>query len=286
MKILIVLKKSRGGVGFANKRLSKALEKRGHTINIFSREEDLKSHSFIGSLFKMRKYLKNIEKEYDIIYTQDWSLALPLLFPWPIIKKKHFCNFCGNQVGPTKIFQNFVGAIIKKRLVVVGDSIQKRFPSSKLVYRGVNLKEFRPLKKKRNYIGWVNKETEEIDENFIKEVSKLAKLKYVVAKKIPLNKMNEFYNKCGIFISMPDSSAGFNNVWAESMAAGVPIVIGNDKGLGKYWPYERIRKNKDKISETLRIIRQGNKKNYRRWLIKNKISWKESAIKLEKIFKK
>ena len=96
MKILFIVKERKktgfGGVETLMKNLSKELNKKGHTVDILSRQDDLKLNSVLQSVFPLRKKVKEIMKKerYDIIYTQDWNIALPLLFPYPLFIKKHF----------------------------------------------------------------------------------------------------------------------------------------------------------------------------------------------------
>lgn len=101
MKILIVLKNMDhqrglpGGVGNANEEIAKQLRKLGNKVDFLSREDDLKKYSLVNSILPLRKEIKKLmEKEdYDVIYTQDWTLTLPLLFPSRILKKETFCMF-------------------------------------------------------------------------------------------------------------------------------------------------------------------------------------------------
>ena len=135
MKILIVLKNMcqkkglPGGVGNANDEIKKAFKKLGHKVDILSREDDLKIHSFSHSVFPLRKkILRLVKKEkYDIVYTQDWSLTLPLFFPYPILRKKHFACFCGREKTISIVLQNIVGLIMGKKLIVIGDRLKKTF---------------------------------------------------------------------------------------------------------------------------------------------------------------
>ena len=85
MKILILFKKKAGGVGSVVKEVVGEFERRGHFVQNISREEDMKIFSLIKSILPIRRKIKKmIKKEkFDIIYTQDWSLAFPLLFPRP-----------------------------------------------------------------------------------------------------------------------------------------------------------------------------------------------------------
>ena len=293
MKILIILKNMGqkkglpGGVGNANDEIKMALEKLGHGVDILSREDDLKIYSLSRSIFPLREKIiqLNKEKNYDIIYTQDWSLILPLLFPYPILRKKHFACFCGREESKSIILQNIIGFIMGEKLIVIGDRLKKDFPKATLIYRGVNFKKFKPLHKKRYSLGWVDKGTEHksISKGELKEIADSFGLKLSIAKDIPTNKMNEFYNKCKVFISMP-IQAGYNNVWNEAMAAGVPIVIGNDRGAGTMLPFDKVLDKEDKVRKIKEIIKNPKKINYRKWLIENGFSWNNIAKKLLKVF--
>lgn len=281
MKILIFLKKWKGGVGVVVNSIKKELELRGHKVICISREEDLNSYSLIKNLFWLRKeYKKIIKKENpDIIYTQDWSTALPLLFPFRIFKKKHFCCFHGNQLGKTKIFQSIIGKIMGKHLVVVGDSLKKRFPKSKLIYNGVDFNRFKDLRKKRKYLGWINKPTEILKKEEILDLANKLKLKPLIVENfsIPFDRMNEdFYNRCKIFISLPSKSAGFNLCWIEAMAARVPKIIGNNEGIGWKLNIDKIKKG-EKIEE---VIKRARPKDYRKEIEKSDFTWKKHVDKL------
>ncbi len=282
MKILVFLKKWPGGVGVVVKSVKRELEKRGHEVVCISREEDLRCFSSIRNLLWLRKnYEKIIKKERpDIIYTQDWSMALPLLFPFSIYKKKHFCCFHGNQLGKSRILQKIVGRILGKKLIVVGDSLKKRFPLSSLVYNGVDLKKFKPLKKKRNYLGWIKKDTEIYNQEEIQRLSEELGIPLLIAEKIPFEKMNIFYNKCKIFISLPPSSAGFNLCWLEALAAGVPLVIGNDEGIGYKIPIEKVTGKK----EIKALIKKKNNKNSREWVEKESFTWEKNVRRLLRLW--
>ena len=156
MKILIVLVRVTGGVGRANNEISLILRKKGHVVDILSREDHLKKFSFRKSLFPLRKRVRKLmdEKDYDFIYTQDYSTALCLLLPYPIFWSKHYCCYCGKKTGkhPTlvqwhhKLIHRIVGRMMEKKMVVIGDELKDLFPKSRKIYRGVNLKKFKPLK--------------------------------------------------------------------------------------------------------------------------------------------
>ncbi len=304
MKILIVLRKLRGGVGRANTEMAESLRKLGHKVDILSREDDLKIYSLFPSIFPLRKKIKQLMKKenYDIIYTQDYTIAFPLLFPNKIFWKKHFCCFCGIKTKKNidffkgryklKFFYSFhillqriTAKKMGKKLVVIGDKLKKTFPKATLIYRGVNTKQFKPLKKKRDSIGWYSSDNEVITLEEMKKISKKTKLKLLIAKKIPQNKMNDFYNKCKVFINIP-RTAGFNLSWLEAMAAGVPIIIGNYKGAGVFLPIEKVSYKKDFVSEITYIIKNPKKVNYRKWLINNGFTWDNKAKELIEFFQK
>jgi glycosyltransferase involved in cell wall biosynthesis len=282
MKILIVLKRWVGGVGVVVKNIKKELEKMGHDITIISREDDL-AIGFFGSLFKIRNLINRIGGKYDIIYTQDWSIALPLLYPYEIFKKNHFCCFHGNQPGKTKFLQDIIGKKLGKRLIVVGDSLKHRFPKSNLIYNGIDLNQFKPLNKKREFLGWIDKSTEKISKEDLIDLSNKIGLPPLIIKKfsIPFENMNEdFYNKCKIFVSLPPKSAGFNLCWTEAMAAGVPIIIGNGEGIGCKLPIEKV----DDLKNLSKTILKTKDKNYREWLKNNNFSWKRNVEGLLKLW--
>ena len=289
MKILILLKNWEGGVGNAILSLKKELEKKGCIIKIISRENDLKIFSLRKSIFPIREKIKNLikNKEYDIIYTQDWSLAFPLIFPYPIFKKNHFCCFHGNdKFFLSLIFQKLIGKIMGKRLIVVGDALKKQFPRSNLIFNGVDLKKFKPLKgikRLKNSIGFVNWKTEEYHFNEVTQSAKSLKKRLFIAEKILPEEMPEFYNKIEMLISLPPSYTGFGLTWLEAMASGVPKIIGNRFGIGKKLPIEHIE-NYRNLKEA---ISKSKSKNYRYWIKKEgkEYNWNICSEKIIKIFK-
>lgn len=281
MKILIFLTKWKGGVGVVVKSIKKELESRKHEVSCISREEDLKYNSSVKNLFQLRKKYREIilKENPDIIYTQDWSMALPLLFPYSIYKEKHFCCFHGNQLGKTKFIQKMIGNKMGSNLFVVGDSLKNRFSKSNMIYNGVDLEMFKPLNKKRDYFGWINKDTEILNEEEINKIAKILRLKPLIAKNfnIPFEKMNcDFYNKCKVFISFPPYTAGFNLCWVEAMASGVPKIIGNNEGIG--WKLN-INKFKDK-EDLVKNIKRVSEKDYRKEIEKSDLTWKSHVDKL------
>ncbi len=234
MRILVLFKKWEGGVGTVMKSIKKELEKRGHEIEFISRQNDLKKNSFFKSIFSLRKIVKEKEKKinYEIIYTQDWSLAFPLLFPKPLFKKKHFCCFHGKQPWFfSSIMQKIVGNLLGNKLIVVGDSLKKKFPKSNLVYNGVDIKQFHNLRNERKYFGWIKKDYDLKKEGAVRKMAKKYNLPFIIAEDIPFEKMNEWYNSLKIFASFPPKYTGFNMSWLEAKAAGVPIILGNGNGI-------------------------------------------------------
>ena len=287
MKILIVLLRLKGGVGSTNSEIANVLRNKGHKVDILSREDDYESYSFFD-FFALKRVVNYLMKEngYDIVYTQDYSITFPLLFPSPIFWKKHFSCFCGIKTrGIHKLFQNVVGKIMGRKLVVIGDELKERFPNSTLIYRGVNFKKFKPLGKKRDCLGWMERDTENISEKDLQKISDSTGLKFAVAKDISPDKMNEFYSKCKVFVSLP-TKAGYNNIWNEAMAAGVPIVIGNEKGAGTMLPFDKVLEGENNIERIKQIIKKPKKINYRKWLISNKFSWENKSNELIKFLEK
>lgn len=290
MKILIVLIKMKGGVGRANTEIAASLRKKGHEVDLLSREDDLNIFSLSKSIFPLRKKIKTLmkEKNYDFIYTQDYSCALPLLFPYLLFWKKHFSCFCGCKIGlwqwPQILLQIIVGKIFGKKLIVIGDSLKERFPRSKKIYRGVNIEKFKPLNKKRKFIGWIPKTYEGISDSELMQISNETGLKIMKAENIAPEKMNEFYNQCKVFVDLP-LTAGFNLAWLEAMSAGVPIIVGNKNGAGRFLPIDKINSVEDnkKITE---YINNQRKRNYRKWVIENNFSWDAKTEELIDYFKK
>jgi len=310
MKILIVLLRLSGGVGTANKEIANSLRKKGHEVEILSREDDLKIYSLFRSIFPLRKKIRRLMKErnYDIIYTQDYSMAIPMLFPYPIFWKKHFyCSIGIKNKGVPKFIQITIGRIMGSKTIVIFDHNKKRFPKAHVIYRGVNLERFKPLRKKREYFGFMNKFSEMGDSKIYEKVAKDFGLKLIFAgdssekiqyvKKIGGNerihsfnkfsdkKMNKFYNKCKVFINLTTPDAGFNLSWLEAMSAGVPIVIGNNNGAGPMMPFDKILSLKNLEKDIKKIFKNPKKINYRKWLIDNRFTWDNSTDKLIKIFK-
>ena len=285
MKILIFLKKWPGGVGVAVKNTARELQNQGHEVKVITREEDMGIYSLVRSIFPMRKkYMEIIKKENpDIIYTQDWSMALPLIFPTIKFRKKHFCCFHGNQSGKTKIIQTLTGKLLEGNLIVVGDSLKKRFPKSSLIYNGVDLKMFKPFKKVKkikNSVGFVNWKTEEYNYEKIKRVCEKLGKNLIVAENVPYDKMPKFYNKLEMFVSLPPKYAGFNMSWVEAMACGVPKIIGNGAGVGNKLEIDKFKTE----NELIENINKVKSKNYRKHIENSDFTWETHVSNLLREF--
>lgn len=298
MKILIILIKMKGGVGRANREIADALRKKGHEVDILSREDNLNSHSLFMSILPIRRRVKKLvmEKNYDVIYSQDYSCAVPLLFPYPLFRKKHFCCFCGVKKGnhpdhlrleqfSQKIIHRTTGKIMGRKLVVIGDRLKEMFPKATLIYRGVNTEKFRPLGKKRDSLGWYHSDNESVTKEEVEEISKNLDLKPLIAKNIPEDEMNEFYNKCKVFVNVP-LSAGFNLSWLEAMSANVPTIIGNNEGAGRFLPISKMEDGENKTEELVKMAKGTKKEDYRKWIIDNGFTWENKSEDLIKFFNK
>ena len=224
----------KGGVGRVCLLIKKEFEKRGHEVTIISREEYFgKNKSFFENYKLIRDFVKKSGKNYDIIYTQDWSCTLPLFYPIRLFKDKHFCSYHGRHPSEERlatILHTFVGNKMGNKLLVVGDSLKKRFPKSIINYNGVDRTEFYDLKKKRKYFGWMKNPFEELTEKEVRKIVKKHGLPLIIPKDIPPEKMNEWYNSLKVFASYPPYYTGFNLCWLEAKAAGVPIILGNENG--------------------------------------------------------
>jgi len=221
MRILMMIIRWQGGHGTVARGLKKELEKRGHEVHVASKEH----------IHSIREWIKINGSGFDIIYTFDWSMALRI---YPLFNKKHYCLFHGhNPTQPGKFIQTLVGMWMGKKLFVVGDTLKERFPKSTLVYNGVDFETFYDLKKERKYLGWIERDYDLITKSKILDIAKTSKLPVLIANHIPYDKMNEFYNKCKVFVSLPPDYSGFNLAWLEAMAAGVKNIVVNENGIGK-----------------------------------------------------
>jgi len=287
VNILILFKKWNGGVGTVVKHLSNEFQKNGHKVIILSREDDLNKKSLFSSIFLLRKKIKEIvrKEKIDIIYTQDWSLAFPLLAPIPMLRDRHFCVFYGiSDTFLSVMMQKIIGRIMGGNIIVCTNSLKKMFPKSNLIYNRVNSKFFKPkkkIKKIKNSVGFAGWKIPAYHFEEIKTGIEKAGKKMIIAENIPKEKMPEFYNKIESFISLPPECSGFGLVYLEAMASGVPKIIGSNYGGGDVIPITKIEDYNGNISEA---IKNSKSKNYRKWILENKFTWEDAALKLEKIF--
>ena len=286
MKILVLVKERKkkgfGGVETLLKNISKEFEEKGHNVDIISRTDDLKLKNTAQSIFPLRKKVREImkEKNYDIIYTQDWNMALPLLFPYPIFRKKHFCFFHATQKGRGFFVQFLVGNLMGKRLLT-GDRInEKRYSGATLIETAVDMNEFKPLNKKRTYLGWTNKPSENMTKEQIERIGKNLGIPVLIIENIPHEKMNETYNKCKIFVGLPFKEAGGGVTYMEAMAAGIPRIVGNIYSEGYKFPFDKIE-NFRNLEEA---IKNSKKRDYAKWMKDSKITWERHTEKLINIF--
>lgn len=279
--MLILIKKWKGGVGSVVASLSKELQNRGHVVEVISREEDMKINSMIKSIAPIRRLVCNHESDYDLIYTQDWSMAFPLIFPTRLCKKKHFCCFHGKEDSSLPlILQKMVGKILGRRLIVVGDGLKEMFPESNLNYNGVDFELFKPLRKKiiKGSVGFVNWKNEEYRYQEIKDACTALRKKLIIAENISRRKMPEFYGKIETLISLPPKYTGFGLTWIEAMGCNVQKIIGNNNGIGSKIEIDKVENFKN-IEEALKKARP---QNYRKKVIK-KFSLKNNVDRLLKI---
>src|SRR3989338_6831968 len=149
MKILIVLRKwnDNEGVGNDVKKIKEKFELKGHKVDIISREDDLNITSLSGSMGSLKETIRRKDEveNYDIIYTQDWSIAFPLLIPIRIFKEKHYCLFHkiqgeGDNGENSGIFQRIVGNMLGEKLLVKTESLKKMFPKAIFSPDGINIR--------------------------------------------------------------------------------------------------------------------------------------------------
>ena len=159
MKILTYILRRKGGVGRVISSLEPELNKLGHTLEVVSREDDLNCFSLVDSIKKMNKDIK--KRDYDILLTNDWSIALPFLF-----KRNHFSLFHGAEDRKlSNTFQKLVGNIIGRNLMVVGSKMSRTLPKATLTENGIDTKKFFDMKRSRRYMGWIKRDYDLINES-------------------------------------------------------------------------------------------------------------------------
>lgn len=141
MKILIIYRRKEKDSWEAIKDIEKKLRNLGNEVDILSREEDLNMDSLSSSMGSLAKVIerKDKEKNYDIIYTQDWSIAFPLLIPNKILFEKHYCIFHNLEASgaQSRIMQKIVGNILGNKLIVKTSELKDKFPKAILSKDGL-----------------------------------------------------------------------------------------------------------------------------------------------------
>ena len=142
MKILVVYRTEKDSVGKFAKEIAENLKKKGHSVDLVSRNEDLHLQTLSGSMDGLKGFIIKLdEKEnYDIIYTQDWSIALPLIIPTKTLFEKHYCLF--HDIEPSgaqsKILQKIIGNMLGEKLIVRNIELKNKFPKSTLSPEGIS----------------------------------------------------------------------------------------------------------------------------------------------------
>lgn len=284
MKVLMVHKTYKGGVSVHVKSIFKELLKRGFEVHEITRNEDLRFNSFICSYWKLKKLFGVWSLEYDIIHAHDWSIVFPGV-------QSNLKNLVGTfHALPTNpLAKYFEDKSIKKlgrRAIVVSPKMKRIYHNATLIPNGVDLNLFKPLKnvkRERLLVGIA----QEYNKTKILKILEKVGLKYICTEgKLKFEKLPEFYSKIEIFISIPYKQAGFNMVWLEAMACEVPYIIGTNVGIGEKLPIYKV-KNFHELEELLVEIKNGNMeslKNQRKWIITNKLTWKNHVKKLIKVY--
>ena len=139
-----------------------------------------------------------------------------------------------------------------KRLLTGDRTNEKRYSKSTLLATAVNMEEFKPLNKKRIYLGWTNKPTENLTKEHVESIGKKLGIPVLIAENIPHEKMNEFYNKCKIYVSLPPKGSGGGVTYMEVMVAGVPRIVGNMHAEGYKFPFDKVE-NFNSLEEAIKI---------------------------------
>ncbi|MCR4284921.1 MAG: hypothetical protein NUV97_02655 [archaeon] len=136
MKILMVYRKKGDEVEKFVNVIKKQLIKRGDKVSVFSREDDLNMPDLSSSMGGLKDFVrkKDEEEKYDRIYTFDWSIAFPLLFPTKILKEKHFCFFYDVEPngGKSKVLQKITAGMLGDHLFVKTKELKEKFSKAKL----------------------------------------------------------------------------------------------------------------------------------------------------------
>jgi glycosyltransferase involved in cell wall biosynthesis len=284
MKVLMVHKTRKGGVAIHVKEISRELRKRGIKVDEITRNEDIKLGNFFESYSKMRKLFSRWSKEYDIIHCHDWSITYPAL---KSNIKNLVATFHALPTNPiASFFENYCIKNLSYRAVVISPKMKRVYKEATLIPNGVNLsifKKYKNIKRVKNLVGLAQRY------NLRKIISAVKKSGFDfihTQNKMKYEDLGKFYSKIEIFISIPYEAAGFNMVWLEAMASEVPYIIGTNAGIGEILPIYKIR-DFDELRNILSKIKNEEikpLKNQRRWIIKNKLTWKDHVKKLIKIY--
>jgi len=284
MRVLMVHKTRKGGVAIHVKEISRELRKRGIKVDEITRNEDIKSRNFFESYAKMKKLFSRWSKEYDIIHCHDWSITYPAL---KSNIKNLVATFHALPTNPiASFFENYCIKNLSYRAVVISPKMKRVYKEATLIPNGVNLsifKKYKNIKRVKNLVGLAQRY------NLRKIISAVKKSGFDFVhtqNKMKYEELGKFYSKIEIFISIPYEAAGFNMVWLEAMASEVPYIIGTNAGIGEILPIYKIRDFEELRNILSKIKNEEIKplKNQRRWIIKNKLTWKDHVKKLIKIY--
>lgn len=144
MKILIIHRTKNDDVGKFVNNLKANLEKKGNIIDLFTRNEDLHMPSLSSSMEGIKDFVKrkDLENKYDLIYTQDWSIAFPLLFPSKVAYEKHYSLFHNIQEDgnpASKILSKIAANMLGDHLFVRNQDLKKIFSKSSLSEDGMKI---------------------------------------------------------------------------------------------------------------------------------------------------
>lgn len=144
MRILIIYRTKNDDVGKFVTNLKINLEKNGNIVDLYSRNEDLHMSSLSSSMEGIKDFVKwkDLENKYDLIYTQDWSIAFPLLFPSKVAYKKHYSLFHNIQEdgnSTSKILSKIAANMLGDHLFVRNQDLKKIFSRSSLSEDGMKI---------------------------------------------------------------------------------------------------------------------------------------------------
>jgi len=131
MKILMIYRRKGDSVWDFAKSVKEELEKKGNQVDFFSRDGDLNMPDLSSSMGSLKEFVKkkDAEEDYGQIYTFDWSIAFPLLFPTKTLKEKHFCFFYDFEPnsGRSKVLQKITANMLGEHLIVRTPKLKEKF---------------------------------------------------------------------------------------------------------------------------------------------------------------